>query len=315
MNELLQSQLSLINNDSKKGQLSTLETKLLSSKNLTLSCCIVKPTHHIKGIISVKKNYAHFLYEDNSNKTLEMLQDELENDPNYDKDMGCCYGSIFKNHKKDKDNVSFYIDYSKIKYMFIRVYFYRESGLEIYTTTNKSYYLNFKTKEDMHSFLNEILLYCNFREIKTENKRVLGYEQLFIIQNKKKSYYVNYKMEEWQNYMISSLEYLMWLNIYSGRSFNDLTQYPIIPWLISNYEVEQLHYKTHHRDLSLPMGMIELDCFEKSLTRKETYIDTYDSLKNEFKESNPDFNFETYLQKGDEYYDNYKAKKTKKKKK
>ena len=60
--------------------------------------------------------------------------------------------------------------------------------------------------------------------------------------------------------------------------------------------------------------MIEYDCFEKSLTRKETYIETYESLKNEFKESNPDFNFETYLQKGDEYYDNYRAKKTKKKK-
>ena len=127
--------------------------------------------------------------------------------------MGCCYGSIFKNQKKDKDNISFYLDYSKIKYMFIRVYFYRESGLEIYTITNKSHFLNFKTKEDMHSFLNEILLNCNFREIKTENKRVLGYEQLFIAQNKKKSYYVNYKMEEWQNYMISTLEYLMWLNI------------------------------------------------------------------------------------------------------
>ena len=48
--------------------------------------------------------------------------------------------------------------------MFIRVYFYKESGLEIYTKTNKSYYLNFKTKEDMHLFLNEILTYINYRE-------------------------------------------------------------------------------------------------------------------------------------------------------
>ena len=324
INEIFQNQVSTIstisniNIDSKnKNQLylSTLETKLIAKQNITLGCCIVKPTHHIKGNITAKKNYFHFLYEDNSNKTLETLQDELENDPNFDKDMGCCYGSIFKNQKKDKDNISFILEYSNIKYMFIRVYFYKESGLEIYTKTNKSYYLNFKTKEDMHLFLNEILTYINYREIKTENKRVLGYEQLFIIPTKKKSYYVTNKMEEWQNYIVSTLEYLMWLNIYSGRSFNDLTQYPIIPWIISNYEVEQLHYKGDHRDLSLPMGMIELECYDKSAARKETYIETYESLKNEFKEANPDFNFESYLQKGDEYFDSYKAKKIKNKKK
>ena len=111
INDILQSQISQASNDSKKNlnQLSTLDTKLISSKNLILSCCIVKPTHHIKGIITVKKNYAHFLYEDNSNKSIETLQDEIENDPNFDKDMGCCYGSIFKNQKKDKDNISFYL--------------------------------------------------------------------------------------------------------------------------------------------------------------------------------------------------------------
>ena len=111
-------------------------------------------------------------------------------------------------------------------------------------------------------------------------------------------------MDEWQAYNISTLEYLMWLNIYSGRSFNDLTQYPIIPWIISNYDLPELQYKNNHRDLSLPMGMLEFECYDKSLTRKETYLDTYESLKSEFKESNQDFNFEAYLWKGDEYYDN-----------
>ena len=45
-------------------------------------------------------------------------------------------------------------------------------------------------------------------------------------------------MEEWQNNNISTLEYLMWLNIFSGRSFNDLTQYPVFPWIITNYTDE-----------------------------------------------------------------------------
>ena len=307
--DIFKSQLST-DSVSKKLNLSTIDGKIMSTQ--TLNCCIVKPTHHIKGSITTKKKYFQFLYEDNNDKTLEIIQDELEDDPNFDKDMGCCYGSIFKSHKKDKDNTAFVLYYSKIKYMFIRVYFYRESALEIYTVTNKSYFLNFKTKEDMHLVLNDILSSLNYyREIKTENKRILGYEQLFSQPTKKKSYYVMNKMDEWQNYMISSLEYLMWLNIYSGRSFNDLTQYPVVPWLISNYDVDQIVYKFHHRDLTIPMGMMELEKDEKSLTRKETYLDAYESLKNDFIESNPDFNYETYLQKGDEYYDIYKAKKLK----
>ncbi len=156
----------------------------------------MKPTHHIKGYISTNKKYIQFLYEDND-KSLDLIPDDIENDPNFDKDMGCCFGSTFKGHKKDKDHITFSIEYSKINYIFIRVYFYRESGLEIYIETNKSIFFNFKTKEDMHLFLNEILEKGNFREIKTENKRVLGYEQL---SNgaKKKSYYINNKMELWQ---------------------------------------------------------------------------------------------------------------------
>ena len=312
-NDILKSEMSSdsLNKKFDKIDLSEKEGKIKTPKIRTLTCCIVKPTHHIKGTITIKQDYIQFMYKDNSNKTLEMMQDEYENDPNYDKDMGCCYGSIFKNHKKDKDITAFLLKYSKIKYLFIRVYFYRESGLEIYTITNKSYFLNFKTKKDMHLFLNDILPLINFREIKTENKRILGYEQLFSQTNKKKSYNVMNKMEEWQNYMISTLEYLMWLNIYSGRSFNDLTQYPVIPWIISNYEANQLQYKSHHRDLALPMGMMEIKNNEKSLTRKETYIETYESLKNDFKETNPDFNYETYLQKGEEYFDAYKTKKLK----
>ena len=319
MNDSFQNQISSEILKNKSSNLSMLEGKLQSeTNNHNLNCCIVKPTHHIKGNIITKNNFFIFLYEDNTNKTIEMIQEESENDINFDKDMGCCYGSFFKNHKKDKDNTAFYLEYSNIKYMFIRFYYYQETGIEIYTDTNKSYFLNFKTKDDMHIFLDDILSNASnltFREIKTENKRTLGYERSSVITPKKKSYHVMNKIDEWQNYMISTLEYLMWLNIYSGRSFNDLTQYPVIPWIISNYQSEQLqHNKNNRRDLTLPMGMMVIENNEKSVNRKETYLETYDSLKNDFKESNPDFNFEAYLQKGDEYFDSYKSKKIKNKK-
>jgi len=41
-----------------------------------------------------------------------------------------------------------------------------------------------------------------------------------------------------QNGEISNFQYLMHLNILAGRSYNDLMQYPIFPWVLADYESE-----------------------------------------------------------------------------
>ena len=272
-------------------------------------CCIVKLTHHIKGYISTEKSRIRFFYASES----DLKEEELENDLNYDRDMHCCFGSLFKYKKNDKDKVAISIKYESIKYIFIRQYFYSESALEIFVDKNKSYFFNFKTEKDLIKFKSDVLHHISYREIKAEDfksKKILGYQQINP-NTKKKSYYISHKMEEWQNNSISTLEYLMWLNIFSGRSFNDLTQYPVFPWLITNYsdECEEIT-KNDLRNLSLPVGMLEIT--EKGELRKETFIETYESLKNDLKEMFPDFNYQEYLKKGDEYLDNYNNKKLKK---
>ena len=37
---------------------------------------------------------------------------------------------------------------------------------------------------------------------------------------------------KWVNRQISNFEYLMQLNTIAGRSFNDLSQYPVFPWIL-----------------------------------------------------------------------------------
>ena len=108
---------------------------------------------------------------------------------------------------------------------------------------------------------------------------------------------MNKKSEEWLNNNISTMEYLMWLNIYSGRSFNDLTQYPVFPWILMSYsdESDEISIKNDLRNLNLPVGMLELT--EKGILRKETFIETYETLKNDLKEMFPDFNYQDYLKK------------------
>lgn len=37
---------------------------------------------------------------------------------------------------------------------------------------------------------------------------------------------------------ISNFQYLMHLNTLAGRSYNDLMQYPVFPWILADYDSE-----------------------------------------------------------------------------
>lgn len=41
---------------------------------------------------------------------------------------------------------------------------------------------------------------------------------------------------------ISNFQYLMHLNTLAGRSYNDLMQYPVFPWILADYDSEVIAY-------------------------------------------------------------------------
>ena len=284
-----------------------IQSKLMFSETMSqyeniYNCCIVKPTHHIKGYISTEKVSAKFThcYEDEESQKL------LYNDFTYDKELHCCFGSTFKRHLKDMEKVCLEIEYDDIKYILPRNYFYQETAIEIYTFSNKSYFLNFKTKKEMQKFRDDILNHDTFVSIigrDFKNEKIVGYKKSK--NPKTKLFKVIEIMNDWKNNKISTLKYLMYINIFSGRSFNDLTQYPVLPWIITNYNKEELT-KDDIRDLSIPVGMIAVS--DKAIKRKEIFLEFYDTLKNEFKENNGEFNYKEYLNKGGEYLELYQTK-------
>jgi hypothetical protein len=48
----------------------------------------------------------------------------------------------------------------------------------------------------------------------------------------------------------------MYLNTIAGRTYNDLTQYPVFPWVLQDYTSSQINLgdKKSYRDLSKPIG-------------------------------------------------------------
>lgn len=78
----------------------------------------------------------------------------------------------------------------------------------------------------------------------------------------------------WVQHEISTFEYIMWLNTIAGRTYNDLTQYPVFPWILSDYESATLDLsrKETYRDLSKPMGALEP-------SRLQFYVDRYNAFE------------------------------------
>ncbi|KAJ3679372.1 hypothetical protein LUZ60_017383 [Juncus effusus] len=81
--------------------------------------------------------------------------------------------------------------------------------------------------------------------------------------------------ESWRRREMSNFEYLMRLNTLSGRSYNDLTQYLIFPWVLADYESEKLDVNkaSSFRDLSKPVGALDPKRFKVFEERYHNFND------------------------------------------
>ena len=100
--------------------------------------------------------------------------------------------------------------------------------------------------------------------------------------------------KKWLNYELTNFDYLMWLNVLGGRSYNDLTQYPVFPWIISDFKSSSLNLLNYesYRDLSRPKESIAL--VDQAST--ESAINKIDDKKNNSIQEVPNIRFESQVQ-------------------
>ncbi|XP_020572505.1 protein SPIRRIG [Phalaenopsis equestris] len=81
--------------------------------------------------------------------------------------------------------------------------------------------------------------------------------------------------KRWQNGEISNFQYLMHLNTLAGRGYSDLTQYPVFPWVLADYESEilDLFNPKTFRKLDKPMGCQTPEGEEEFKKRYESWDD------------------------------------------
>jgi Beige/BEACH domain len=67
----------------------------------------------------------------------------------------------------------------------------------------------------------------------------------------------------------------MHLNTLGGRSFCDLSQYPVFPWIIADYSSKKLNFgcPATFRDLSRPVGALAYERLSEFRSRFDTFVD------------------------------------------
>ncbi|XP_067349895.1 neurobeachin-like protein 1 isoform X4 [Channa argus] len=132
---------------------------------------------------------------------------------------------------------------SQIREVHLRRYNLRRSALEIFLIDQTNYFLNFK-KEARNKVYSRMLLLRSLNLYGTRSPQELlkgsGLTQ------------------KWVNREISNFDYLMQLNTIAGRTYNNLAQYPVFPWILADYTSEELDLSDPQvfRDLSKPVAVL-----------------------------------------------------------
>ena len=111
------------------------------------------------------------------------------------------------------------IRYQHIDKIYIRRFLYSMQANEFHLKNNKTYFFNLLSEKKNTNFLSLI--------------NNLTKRSDLIIKNLKQEFAAKNYTNRWMKNELSTFDYLSMLNFYSCRSFNDVNQYPVFPWLTS----------------------------------------------------------------------------------
>ncbi|XP_068650842.1 BEACH domain-containing protein C2 [Aristolochia californica] len=213
---------------------------------LELTASIVRPLRVAQGTFQITTRRINFIVEDH-----------IEDNPVAD---------ISDSHtqKKDREKDRSWL-MSSLHQIFSRRYLLRRSALELFMVDRSNFFFDFGSAESRKNAYRAIVQarppHLNNVFLATQRpEQLLKRTQL---------------MERWARWEISNFEYLMQLNTLAGRSYNDITQYPVFPWILSDYNSKDLDIESpsSYRDLSKPIGALNPERLEKFLERYSSFED------------------------------------------
>eukprot|EP00477_Mikrocytos_mackini_P002382 GAHX01002642.1.p1 GENE.GAHX01002642.1~~GAHX01002642.1.p1 ORF type:complete len:1938 (-),score=271.25 GAHX01002642.1:57-5870(-) len=228
----------------------------------------------IKSLFEMKNTSSHYMTEVKVIKagiqlfgTLFLCEEKLVFIPlkRYDKDRVCLteykeeyskltYKDLAKQEGGQNEALKFVLEHmftikiEKIRMIFERRFVLRSNALEIFTHRRETFFMVVIQMED-YQRIKDYLLH-----------RI---DSVFC-QKTKEEYLKEYYTPKWIEKRMSTFKYLHILNLFGGRTYCDITQYPVYPWV---YDFEA----NSQRNLRKPIGAL-------NLTRALEFKSKYTSL-------------------------------------
>ncbi|GAB4844399.1 BEACH domain-containing protein C2 [Ancistrocladus abbreviatus] len=212
---------------------------------LELPSSMVRPLKVVRGTFQITTKRINFIAESAEGNA---LGDQLDCNPEV------------RDHEK---NQCWLI--CSLHQIYSRRYLLRRSALELFMLDRSNFFFDFGSSEGRRNAYRAIVQarppHLNNIYLATQRPdQLLKRTQL---------------MERWARWEISNFEYLMQLNTLAGRSYNDITQYPVFPWILSDYSSKNLNISdpSSFRDLSKPIGALNPERLKKFQERYSSFDD------------------------------------------
>ena len=220
-----------------------------------------------KGSIfgSLHLNNSLMVFQDNSSRDHRLTKETKQNKLFY------LFSSDVLDRLKNKDKYII-IYYNEIKEIILRRFCFIDIAYEIFMKDNRSYFFNFYNVENRIKFYNGLKnkindLNSKIKE-KDDNKNSNNLVDILFI-NEPKNYFEKKNIQsDYVKNEISNFQYLLLVNKFSTRTYNDTNQYLIFPLLYMDKN------KKIERDLSKAI------CLNKKLSQDDylRYENNYESM-------------------------------------
>ncbi|PKA52158.1 hypothetical protein AXF42_Ash014095 [Apostasia shenzhenica] len=213
---------------------------------LELPALMVRLLKVVCGIFQITTKRLNFIvHEHTSDESIEESMAASTQDNEQDKNRSWCLSSL--------------------RQFFCRRYLVKESALEFFMEDRSNYFFDFGSIESRRNVSHAIV-----------QARPPHLHNVFVTTQRPDQIFERTRlMERWSRWEISNFEYLMELNTLAGRSYNDITQYPVFPWILADYSSKTLDPEdpSSYRDLSKPIGALNPDRLKKFQERYSTFDD------------------------------------------
>ncbi|KAI4197790.1 MAG: hypothetical protein LQ350_005695 [Teloschistes chrysophthalmus] len=184
-----------------------------------------------------------------------------------------------------------------------RRFLFRDVAIEIFFNDGRSYLLTTnspQSRDDLFQKLSSKTSVAIARPLSTADEGNWRFESVQSVADSSHSLgsrftsvfaqnNANPSTRKWMQGEMSNFNYLMHVNTMAGRTFNDLTQYPVFPWVLADYSSDELDLTDPRsfRDLSKPMGC-------QTPERQAEFRDRYQSFAEMGDHNAPPFHYGTH---------------------